>query len=107
MQIILDSNDDFNIEMNEYLQFSLYDKEGTAKHFQCTNWYHQEYGSDDMSWWSQRIHPRRSVKTIEAYRIKQLTVETPEEKIAKETVKKAKESLKAAEDTLKAVKEKK
>jgi len=33
MQIILDSNDDFNIEMNEYLQFSLYDKEGNAKHF--------------------------------------------------------------------------
>lgn len=64
MQIILDSNDDFNIEMNEYLQFSLYDKEGKAKHFQCTNWYVQEYRDDDMSWWTQRTHRSRNVRTI-------------------------------------------
>lgn len=103
MQIILDRSDEMNIELNEYLQFSLYDKEGNAKHFQCTDWKSEET-SDVYGWYSRET---KIVRTLSAYRIKQLTVETAEERVAKEAVKKAKESLKAAEDTLKAVKEKK
>lgn len=103
MQIILDRSDDLDIELNEYLQFSLYDKDGKATHFQCTDWRSEET-SDVYGWYA---HKTKIVRTLSAYRIKQLTVETAEEKIAKEAVKKAEESLKAAKDTLKAVKDKK
>lgn len=109
MKIMLDNDDDFTIDFNEYMQFSLYDKEGKAKHFQVIQSSTETYRDFNTSVWSSfnRSHPHRSIRTIEAYPIKNLTVETAEEKVAKEAVKKAKESLKAAEDTLKAVKEKK
>lgn len=95
---------ELNLEFNEYMQFSLYDKEGKPAHYQVT---HMQSIARPQSIWENSYSRHTLKRSLTAEKISKLTVETPEEKLAKEAVKKAKESLKAAEDTLKAVKEKK
>ena len=89
MRIEFDSNDKFSLEWNEYQQFSLYNKEGKAQHYQMHNF---DKVCKDSRWigWSVPIW----TMVIEAHPITSLTVETKEEKAAKESVKKAKEAFK-------------
>lgn len=99
--------EEFGLEIDEHMQFSLYDKDGKATHYQAVE---VDTKSDDRS--DYVYAPRAGLGfsgkvSIRAQVIKMLKVETPEEKVAKEAVKKAEESLKAAKDTLKVLKEKK
>ena len=99
--------EDFGLEINEHAQFSLYDKDGKATHYQATNVQTNNSGMIGGGGGSSPSYTggvTLTKKSVQAHRIQQLKVETPEEKVAKEAVKKAEESLKAAKDTLKAIK---
>jgi len=97
--------EDFGLEINEHMQFSLYDKDGNAAHYQATEVITDRKTAFPMDYCRPRAGLGFDGKaSIRAQRIQQLKVETPEEKVAKEAVRKAEESLKAAKDTLKAVK---
>lgn len=99
MRITLEGTNEDGMTLNEYNQFTIKinDKD---KYFQVRdyNWDRKRpdnpYEIPHTSW------------SIYAQEIKKLTVKTPEEKAAEESVAKAKEALKAAENALKVIKDK-